>query len=138
MAHLKSKTQLKEEGMIIFFGKEVHMESILETVKRSVNIDPTDDSFDAEILLSINMSIFKLKQLGITVDSSTEIKDNTSTWMETFGDNVNEIAAIKNYMRINARLEFDPPTSSFAITALNEQKLELEWRLNLQVEGGND
>ena len=108
-------------------------DSILDTVKTSVNIDPMDSSFDQEILLSINMSIFKLAQLGINVNVEQEVTDRTTKWVDKFSNNTKELSAIKTYLRINARLEFDPPSSSFAITALNEQKRETEWRLHTQV-----
>lgn len=112
------------------------MNKVLETVKQSVNVDTADTSFDAELLLSINMTIFKLHQLGVDVDQSFEVTDDVTTWEDLFYNNKNELGAIKTYFKINARLEFDPPASSFAVSALQEQKREIEWRLNTNIEGG--
>lgn len=112
------------------------MDSILIKIKESVNVDATDDSFDQQILLPINGCIFKLRQLGFSIPPTFEVVDDKQTWQEGFGDYPDSLPAIKQYMRDTTRLEFDPPTSSFAIAAIKDRIHETEWRLNTQVEGG--
>ena len=44
------------------------------------------------------------------------------------------IADVKTYMYLKVRLVFDPPTSSAAMTAMQEMAKEYEWRLNASAE----
>ncbi len=109
------------------------MDSILDTIKESVNVPIEEDCFDPQICLAINGSIFKLKQLGLPIDH-VEITDPTSKWGDVFGENSECVSLVKSYIRDNVRLEFDPPQSSIAVQAISGRIKEYEWRLNLFVD----
>jgi hypothetical protein len=44
-------------------------------------------------------------------------------------------SAVRSYVYLRVKLLFDPPSTSFGITAIEEQIKELEWRLNVVREG---
>ncbi len=50
----------------------------------------------------------------------------------------NDLHAIKSYIYLRVRLLFDPPSSAFVLTSMENQIKEFEWRINVQVEGGPD
>jgi hypothetical protein len=58
---------------------------------------------------------------------------DSETWANFVGDSL-DINAVKTYIYLKVRLLFDPPTTSFAITAFENQAKELEWRLNAVVD----
>lgn len=104
--------------------------SILTSVKKNLGIDESYTFFDDDILLYINGVFSTLNQLGIGPDDGFAIEDDTATWDTYLADNL-KLNSVKTYMYLKVRLLFDPPTTSFAIEALNNQATELEWRLNV-------
>ena len=104
--------------------------SILTSVKKNLGIDESYTFFDDDILLYINGVFSTLNQLGIGPDDGFAIEDDTATWDTYLADNL-KLSSVKTYMYLKVRLLFDPPTTSFAIEALNKQAVELEWRLNV-------
>jgi hypothetical protein len=104
--------------------------SILTSVKKNLGIDESYTFFDDDILLYINGVFSTLNQLGIGPDDGFAIEDDTATWDTYLADNL-KLSSVKTYMYLKVRLLFDPPTTSFAIEALNRQAQELEWRLNV-------
>lgn len=111
-------------------------ESILDSVKIMLGIEVEDDSFDPEIIMHINGVFTKLGQLGIgptlekprSLGYKIDTKDNK--WME-FLPNTMFLESVKTFMYLSVRLVFDPPTTSYGITAMKEQIAEHEWRLNV-------
>ena len=104
--------------------------SILTSVKKNLGIDESYTFFDDDILLYINGVFSTLNQLGIGPDDGFAIEDDTATWDTYLADNL-KLNSVKTYMYLKVRLLFDPPATSFAIEALNNQATELEWRLNV-------
>ena len=45
---------------------------------------------------------------------------------------------VKTYMYQKVRLIFDPPTSSAAVTAMEKSISEFEWRINAEVDYGEE
>ena len=78
-----------------------------------------------------------VNQLGIGPETGFSITDNTTTWADLIGDR-NDLNAVKNYIYLQVKLVFDPPTAPAVIEAINKQLTMLEWRLNNQAEGGTD
>lgn len=108
--------------------------SILDTTKKILQVDPDYTVFDIDIITHINSVFFTLQQLGLGPTNGFMIEDNAKLWSEyTLGDNA--LNAVKTYMYMRVRLMFDPPATSFAIEALIKQVLEMEWRLNVHREG---
>lgn len=108
-------------------------ESILDGTKKALGLDPAYDVFDAEIVMHINSVFATLNQLGIGPVDGYEIEDASALW-DHFLAGKPKFNSLKTYMYLRVRLLFDPPATSFAITAIKEQITELEWRLNVQRE----
>lgn len=108
-------------------------DSILDGTKKALGLDPEDTSFDADLIMHINTVFFTLQQLGVGPSTGGFVDDNTALWSEFEGPD--NIRAVRSYVYIRVRLLFDPPGTSFAIESLKKQAEELEWRLNVQMEG---
>lgn len=116
-------------------------DSILLLIKKKIGIDADYKAFDEDIIADINTVLFSLNQIGIGVEDFS-INDETALWTDFLGETKN-YEAVKTYIYIKVKLMFDPPTSSFVITAMEKQASELEWRLNVKYEtknqnGGSD
>ena len=105
--------------------------TILQSVKKQIGIVPEYDAFDDQLLMFINAAFATLHQLGVgpeegfLVEADTDWDDYISTERLNF---------IKSYVYMKVRVMFDPPSSSFALDALNKQIAEYEWRINSEVE----
>lgn len=108
-------------------------DSILLTIKKLLGIGDDYKYFDEDIIIHINSVLMILNQLGIGPEAGFSISDESATWSD-FVDNLSMLEAVRSYVYIKVRLLFDPPTSSFTITALENQIKELEWRLNVMAE----
>ena len=106
------------------------MDSILDSTKKILGLDPEYDVFDVDIISHINSAFFTLNQLGVGPAEGFMILDNTSTWALFLDGQIN-LNAVKTYVYLRVRLLFDPPQTSFAISAMEKQIQELEWRLNV-------
>lgn len=105
------------------------MESILDSVKRSIPVDVEEDYFDFDIILHINSVFSILHQMGVGPETTFSISDNKTTWNDfTEDDDYNEV---KTYMCLKVKMIFDPPTNSNVMAAMERQISELEWRLNV-------
>jgi hypothetical protein len=112
-----------------------HLEqSILNSIKKVLNVGPDDTSFDEDILMHTNSTFAKLQQLGIGPDAGFMIEDDSTEWDTYLGDDL-QLNMVKSYMWLCVRLLFDPPQMSHLIESLEHQKNELEWRLNVHREG---
>jgi hypothetical protein len=108
--------------------------SILTSTKKALNLDPTYTVFDEDIILMINAVFGTLNQLGVGPEVGFQIEDSTKNWDSYLGGDPRQ-NDIKAYMFLRVRQLFDPPATSFLITAINDQIKELEWRINERREG---
>lgn len=113
------------------------MDSILDTIKKLLDISLDDDSFDNDIIIHINSAIDTLRQLGVGPKIGFRITDKSSNWNdyieeESFRPN------IIDYIYVSVKLIFDPPLSSFVLESLSRKKDELEFRLLTDYEAGGD
>ncbi len=109
------------------------IQSILDSTKKVLNIDPSYTVFDEDILMHINSAFGTLRQLGVGPEVGFHIEDNTAVW-EDFTGVDNRFNEVKSYIYLRVRLLFDPPGTSFLLEAIKEQIKELEWRLNTERE----
>lgn len=107
------------------------MDSILDSVKKSLGIMPEYTHFDQDIILCINTALMILNQLG--VGNGLIIEDSSATWNDFLSDNT-RFEMVKTYVYLRTRMTFDPPSSSVMMDALREQIKEYEWRLNINAE----
>lgn len=108
--------------------------SILDSVKKNLGIDSEYTAFDPDITTFINGVFSTLNQLGIGPDVGFAIEDDTAMWDDFLSGNV-KLNNVKIYMYLRVKLLFDPPTLSYVIEAFDKQRLELEWRMNVEREG---
>lgn len=108
-------------------------DSILKSTKKVLNIPLDDDSFDLDILTHINTVFNDLVDLGVGPEGGFIVENDTLTWSEYFEDDA-LLARVKTYMYLRVRLLFDPPQTSYGISAMEKQVEKLEWRLNMRRE----
>ena len=112
-------------------------DSILLSVKKALGIDQQYVDFDFDIVMNINSAIHTLYQVGYEPAKDFMIIDATSTWTDLAGEIPGGVLSlIKMYIYAKVRVLFDPPTSSFVLTSLENQMKELEWRIYAEMEGG--
>ena len=106
--------------------------SILDSTKKRVNIDASYTAFDEDILVEINSAFDTLTQIGIGPVEGFQIEDADATWDDyvTAGVPALHLSSVKTYIALKVRQVFDPPQSSYAVSAMERQIQELEWRLN--------
>lgn len=104
-------------------------QSILKSVKKILNVDPLDTTFDLDILTHINTAFSTLSELGIGPVLGFEVLDDTKLWGAYIGPDP-KLNQIKTYVCLKTRMAFDPPTTSYLIGAFEKQIQELEWRIN--------
>lgn len=106
--------------------------SILRSVKSKLNIDPSYDVFDSDIIDYINSVFVTLNQLNVGPIEPFFIEDETAVWDDFSTEN--PINMVKTYIYDKVRLMFDPPTNSFHVEAINKRINEAEWRMNSEVD----
>lgn len=111
--------------------------SILLLTKKKIGISPDDYAFDEDIITDINAVIFSLNLIGIG-EEGFSISDASATWTDLLGENVKIYEAVKTFIYLKVKLMFDPPSSSFVVSALEKQISEIEWKLNFKYESKNN
>jgi hypothetical protein len=107
--------------------------SILTSTKKILGIPEDYTVFDLDIITHINSAFSTLTQLGVGPPEGFMIEDDSTVWIDFIVDDI-QYNAVKTYIYLRVRQLFDPPTTSYLITAFNEQIKELEWRLNVHRE----
>ena len=110
------------------------IQSILDSVKKVLNVASGDVSFDEDIIMHINTVFSTLNQLGIVPEIGFMVEDNTAVWSDFLQGDL-RLNNIKSYMYLRCRMLFDPPTIGYQVDAMKEQIREFEWRINVQREG---
>ena len=105
-------------------------DSILNSTKKILGLSEEYDVFDLDVITHINSVFSTLEQLGVGPAGGFMIEGDTETWASFFGPDP-RLNAVKSYVYLRVRLLFDPPATSFAVSAMQEQIKELEWRLNV-------
>ena len=104
------------------------MDSILNSVKKDLNVSLDDNFFDPELIMHINSVFSILAQLGVGPKSGFSISDDKAVWSDFLGDNV-LLNIVKSYVPKKVKLVFDPPNTGPLSEALNKTLSELEWRI---------
>lgn len=110
------------------------MDSILTSVKKTLNLDESYTFFDPELMLHINSVFSTLTQLGVGPSIGFMIEDKDAVW-DDFLDGDLRYSFIKTYMYLKVRLLFDPATGGALLEAYNKQIDQYEWRINVVREG---
>jgi hypothetical protein len=112
---------------------EPNDDSILETTKKLVGIEPDNTDFDTEIVTHINSVFFTLQQLGVGPKLGFMIMGSEETWSQFIL--LEQIMAVKSYMGLKVKLLFDPPVTGPATAAMESLATQMEWRLKTYMEG---
>lgn len=103
------------------------MNSILNTIKKMLNIDSEFTVFDMDIIIHINSVLRELNQIGVGKNRFS-IVDDTARWSDFIGEE--DIDEVKTLIYLKVRLLFDPPTNGSVLQSLKELIKEYECRLN--------
>ena len=105
-------------------------QSILNSTKKILGLEEDYIPFDLDIMTHINASFAALQQIGVGPIDGFMITDDVTVWGD-YPVSSNQLQMVKAYVYLRVRLLFDPPATSFHLTAAEEQLREFEWRLNL-------
>lgn len=105
--------------------------SILKSTKKILGLDADYTPFDLDVITHINATFSILNQLGVGPEASFFIEDDTAVWSDFAGVPANQMNLVKTYVYLKVRILFDPPATSYLITAATDQIKEYEWRLNV-------
>lgn len=108
--------------------------SILKSTKKLLGVSAEDEVFDQDILTHINSAFSTLTQVGVGPAEGFRIEDDEPVWVDFLGDKT-KIDSVKSYVYLFVRLLFDPPATSYHISAFERQMEQLVWRLNVDREG---
>ena len=111
------------------------VDSILDSTKKLLNIQPDNTVFDTDILMHINSVFATLNQLGLGPDEGYFIEDNSATWTDYLHDDP-RLNDVRLYTYLRTKILFDPPSGSYHLVISMEERIkEIEWRLNVKREG---
>lgn len=102
--------------------------SILTATKKVLNIPETYSAFDQDVLMHLNAALSILDQLGVGPAGGFTVNDESAVWSDLSLQS-NQLHLLKSYVFLKVRILFDPPGTSFALKAAENQIVEYEWRL---------
>lgn len=114
-----------------------NLDSILDSVKTLLGLDPESDEFNTDVLVHINAAIFTLQQLGVGPAFPFVVTSRKEKFSEYLEDNELLIQEVRLYIFYKVKLGFDPPSVSAVIEVLKEMIKEAEVRINMQVDPGD-
>ena len=103
--------------------------SILKSVKKNIGLPDDYDVYDEDVLMAINTALSTLTQLGVGPETGFEVQD-ISTWEDLLGGDF-RLNLVRNFIILKVRLLFDPPQSSFGISAMEKNLDEMVWRIEV-------
>lgn len=108
--------------------------NILESVKSYCEISETELDFDDRMIDHINGEFATLFQNGAGPEAGFAIHTGAELWCDFTKDVVLQSMA-REYIKIGAKLAFDPPQQGTALLQnLKEKHGELEWRIREHAE----
>lgn len=111
-------------------------DSILTSTKKILGIDEDYVAFDLDIITHINSAFFTLTQIGVGPVDGFMIEDAEAVWSDFLGENTG-VASVKTYVFLKVKMVFDAPTTSYLVSAMQEQIREMEWRLEVATSPAN-
>lgn len=109
-------------------------ESILTTIKKMIGIDENDTDFDLDIIMFINMALFKLHQLGVGPEDGFAIMSSAETWNDFISSKA-LLMSVPIYIQIQVKMLFDQSAMTGVMRDICQEELNnLEWRIREQAE----
>lgn len=105
-------------------------QSILKSTKKILGLAEDYTPFDLDVLTHINAAFSILDQLGVGPVGGFFVEDDTAVWSD-YVVPPNQLHLVKTYIYLKVRSLFDPPGTSYLISATDAQLKEYEWRLNV-------
>lgn len=112
-------------------------ESILNSVKKLLGIDSGYTHYDQDIIVHINTVFAILRQMGVGPSSGFNIYGAAEKWSDYLGS-VTNLELVKTYIFMKVKKMFDPSASSSISGAYDEIISELEWRISIEVDPGEE
>lgn len=109
-------------------------DSVLTSTKKILGIPDEHTAFDLDIITHLNSSFATLEQIGVIDPPGFYIEDLRKTWGVFPATDQSLRNMCKTYVFLCCKLLFDPPATSFHLTAMQEAKKEHEWRLHVKAE----
>lgn len=97
------------------------MDSILDTVKKSLGIDIDYQTLDANVINCINTVLTTLNQIGVGPTPAFAITGDSETWVDFLGVDPPNLASVQDYVTSQVRTLFDPLKTG--ITVLNPNSI---------------
>ena len=107
-------------------------ETILNSIKKPMGLEPDYTEFDDDLILLINGNLMTLAQNGVGKEGFV-ITGSEETWSD-FLDEFRDVEMAKEYVYLRTRVIFDPPSTSSVLDAYNKMAEECLWRCLIQVE----
>lgn len=111
--------------------------TILNDVKTTLDFASEEDNhFDSRLIMELDGIIGELSQL--TFVNNSFVMSNDAEWISLLDiDDPNLLRLVKQFIYINIRLKFDPPTGS-VLTSLEKSLQSTAHRIIIQKENFND
>lgn len=111
-------------------------ESILDSLKRPLGLEPDYNEFDFDLVLLINGNLMTLAQNGVG-ETGFRITGPDETWTDFLGD-FKDVESAKTYVYLKTKIAFDPPSSTSVIDAYSKEADECLWRCLVESENNRD
>lgn len=112
--------------------------SILTDTKKILGITESDTAFDLDIITHINSVFGILQQLGVGPTVGFMIEGRSDLWEDYISETDTVYNMLRSYMFLKVRMLFDPPGTSFLISAIEDQIREYEYRISTHREWSLD
>jgi hypothetical protein len=112
------------------------LSNILKSVKAGLLIPESETIFDSALVLHINSAFTNLNNLGVGPDDGYAISTgSTESWSDLLGVVPESfMSLVKSYTILFVKTLFDPTGSSVIMTATKELLIQMEARINQQIE----
>ncbi|HPT61512.1 MAG TPA: hypothetical protein PLN81_07965 [Bacillota bacterium] len=104
--------------------------SILTSTKQILGIAEDYTPFDLDIITHINAALSTAAQLGVGPSSGFFIESDAEDWTDLHLPGT-QLSLLKTYVYLRVRMLFDPPSTGYLVTAMENQLEQYEWRLNI-------
>lgn len=111
--------------------------SILKTIRVFIGLSVDDSSFDTDIIIHANSAFMVLQQLGLGSNDFFRVTGTKELWID-FDSKISRFEMIKEYVCLRVKIILDPPSNASVLEAIKETIKEDQWRLNLEVEEGDN
>lgn len=100
-------------------------ESILDSIMSMLGADAGITEYKNDILYLINSALARLCGLGVGAEP-LNVTNSEQTWDMITTDRI-LAGMVKDYVWLDVKLKFDPPTTSFVLKSYEDQRTKDEW-----------